>query len=119
MSGGPEKAGEKGAGLRSHPEGLALTLKVVPGAKASRIDGWEEDADRSPLLRLRVSAAPEKGKANGAVLKLLAKSLGLPAGRLRVLSGQTGRTKVVLIEDAQRQEGGALTARLEAAARKK
>ena len=49
-------------------------------------------------LKMRVRAAPEKGRANRAVERLLAAELGLPAGSLRVVAGQTGRDKTVEID---------------------
>lgn len=49
-------------------------------------------------LKLRVRAAPEKGRANRAVERLLAAELGLPAGSVRVVGGHTGRDKVVEVD---------------------
>ena len=72
--------------------GARLTLRVTPGAGADRV-ALEEDG----RLSIRVTAAPENGKANAAVLKLLAKALGVPKSRLTILRGQSGRDKVVEI----------------------
>lgn len=76
-----------------------LKLKVVPGASRERIDGWLGDA-----LKLRVRAAPEQGRANAAVEKLLAEALGLPARRVRIVSGFTNAAKLVEIEGLQADE---------------
>lgn len=73
--------------------GARLSLRVSPGARTESI---LEAADGT--LRLRVTAPPEKGKANAAVLKLLARALGVPKSRLRLLRGQGARDKVVVID---------------------
>jgi len=71
---------------------INLKVKVVPGASQSAIVGWLGDA-----LKIRISAAPEKGKANDAVLSLLADTLGLPKSALRLVSGHRSPHKVVEI----------------------
>lgn len=62
-----------------------------------RIDGLLSDAKGETHLKLRVSAVAEKGKANDAVLKLLAKAWGVPRSSLSISSGETGRNKVVTV----------------------
>ncbi len=49
-------------------------------------------------LRVRVTVAPEGGKANAAVLKLLAKNLGIPKSRMTIIRGQTNRAKVIAFD---------------------
>lgn len=63
------------------------------------------------MLRLRVKAVPDKGKANAAALALLSKALGLPASALTLISGDTARLKTVLA----RGESAALIQALEQA----
>ena len=70
-----------------------LKVKVVPGASRDEIVGWLEDA-----LKVRVSAPPERGKANAAVCKLLAKQLGLPKGAVTVVQGHGSAHKRLRIE---------------------
>lgn len=89
---------------------LKLRLKVVPGASREGVDGWLGDA-----LKVRVRAAPEKGRANAAVEKLLAAALGLRPAQVRVVSGFTIPNKVVEIDDL---DEGELTRRLGVEARK-
>ncbi|MGK2742469.1 DUF167 domain-containing protein [Tepidicaulis sp. LMO-SS28] len=100
-----------GDGLKEHENGLLLSVRVSPGARQTKAPGWEPGAGGQMQLRLRVSAPPEKGKANEAVLKLLAGLFGVPRGRLRLVSGESGRTKTVLIEG----EAAALRAALDKA----
>ena len=58
------------------------------------------------MLRVRVSAVPDKGKANAAVVALLAKALGVPKSSVSVVSGETARLKTVAISgDSERLAG--------------
>ena len=74
-------------------EGGQLAVRVTPGARSEGL--WIE-ADR---VLVKVRAQPESGAANDAVLKLLAKALGLPATRLRMLRGATSREKIFAIRE--------------------
>lgn len=67
-----------------------LRLRVVPGSGSTGIvgrygEGW----------KVRVAAPPERGKANEAVVRLLARTLGLPARSVVLVSGHGGRDKMV------------------------
>lgn len=96
--------------FRAVPGGVALRLRVTPRGGADRVEGIGADAAGNAHILLRVSAIAEKGKANEAVLKLLAKSTGLPRSAFSIASGETGRMKAVLAAG----EPEALLARLEA-----
>ncbi|MGI3184395.1 DUF167 domain-containing protein [Nioella aestuarii] len=74
--------------------GTRIAMRVTP--KASRNALVPADTSDGPL-RVYVTTAPESGKANAAVLKLLAKALGLPKSRLSIVQGETGRDKLVEI----------------------
>lgn len=69
-----------------------LSIKVAPGARRNAITGFLGEA-----LKISVTAAPERGKANAAVEALLAEQLGLPRVAVRVVGGETFRTKKVEI----------------------
>lgn len=84
-------------GLRTIDTGIVMQVRLQPGAGANRIDGVEEMADGRRRLRVRVTAAPEKGKANKAMIKLLAKQWKRPAGSLAVVGGLSSRDKQVEI----------------------
>ena len=73
-------------------------MKVSPGASRDRILG-----EHAGALKVSVSAAPEKGKANKAVCALLARRLHLPKSHLSVVSGETSRDKRILIRGADVQ----------------
>lgn len=66
-----------------------LTLRVTPGARSESI----EIGDGVVLVKVRTK--PQDGKANEAVLELLAEALGVATSRLQLLRGATGREKLV------------------------
>ncbi len=72
---------------------LRLTVKVKPGAKK---EGISITPDGS--LEVRVSAPPEKGKANERLIELLAEHFGVAKSRISIVSGHTQRQKVVEID---------------------
>lgn len=71
-----------------------LKVKVVPGSSRDEIVGWLGDA-----LKIKVMAPPERGKANDAVVELLAERLGLSADAITVVSGHSSPSKVVAVTD--------------------
>lgn len=66
-----------------------LALRVTPGA---RVESVELGAG---VLLVKVRTKPEDGKANAAVLQVVAAALGIATSRLRLLRGATGRDKLV------------------------
>ncbi len=77
-------------------DGARLRLKVRPQARRDAIDGVVPDID-GEALAVSVTAAPEDGKANDAVIALLAKNWNLPRGAFAVTSGATSRRKSLRI----------------------
>jgi uncharacterized protein len=71
---------------------ITFTVRVMPRASASGLGG-----ERAGALVVRVTAPPVDGRANDAVVALLAEAMGVPRRAVRVESGATGRTKVVSI----------------------
>lgn len=76
-------------------DGARIALRVTPNARSNRIGGPQTRADGSCVLIVRVTAPPNKGAANDAVIALVAKALGLSKSTLSLASGQTSRTKVI------------------------
>jgi uncharacterized protein (TIGR00251 family) len=70
-----------------------LTVKVVPGARHSRVVGMLGEA-----LKVQVAAPAERGKANDAVIDLLAAHFGVKRGQVKIASGHGQARKVVEIE---------------------
>ncbi len=83
---------------RTCPGGLELFLRVTPNAGRDGIDGVEVRDDGRAVLRARVSAVPDRGKANAAVMALVAKALGVPKSAVELVSGETARLKTLWIE---------------------
>ena len=81
---------------RSH-DGVLIVLRVTPNAGRDAIEGVERRDDRSACLRVRVAAVADRGRANAAVITLLAKALGVSKSTLSVQSGATSRLKTVSV----------------------
>lgn len=82
---------------RLSPDSVTLHLRVTPNASADRIEGTEIRDDGSAVLRLRVRAVPDKGRANAAVVALLARALGVPKSTITLIAGETARLKTLRI----------------------
>jgi uncharacterized protein YggU (UPF0235/DUF167 family) len=80
---------------RRESAGLRLFLRVTPNAGVDRIEGVEVRDDGKAVLRLRVRAVPDKGKANAAVITLFAKVLDIPRSAIALVSGDTARLKTL------------------------
>jgi uncharacterized protein YggU (UPF0235/DUF167 family) len=72
-------------------------VRLTPRARADRIEGLAADAEGNPVLKAAVTAPPEKGKANAALVALLAKAWRLPKSALAIQAGASGRRKSVTI----------------------
>jgi uncharacterized protein len=70
-----------------------LPVKVVPGASCSRITGRYGDG-----IKVQVAAAPERGKANEAMIDLLAEAFGIKRNQVTIVSGHTQPRKIVQID---------------------
>jgi uncharacterized protein YggU (UPF0235/DUF167 family) len=81
--------------------GETFVVRVTPKASADRVTVAAPegaDAGAPPEVRVAVTAAPEDGKANAAVLKILAKAMGLPRSRLSIVRGETARVKTIRVD---------------------
>jgi uncharacterized protein (TIGR00251 family) len=96
--------------LSRHADGARATLRVTPRARQDGVIGVGIDGAGRHYLAVRVSAPPEAGKANAAVIKILARRWRIPQGDLEVVSGASARRKVLQIHGSP----DALVARLEA-----
>ena len=74
------------------PAGAVLNLRIVPRAAKNALAGEHGDA-----LKIRLCAPPVDGAANAALIEFLAETFALPRARVQLLSGQTSRTKRVLL----------------------
>ena len=74
-------------------DGLVLTVRLTPKGGRDAIDGIERMADGRSVLKVRVRAAPREGEANAALVRLVAKSLGVAARQVALVAGATARIK--------------------------
>ncbi len=82
-------------------DGIKLFIKVSPKASANLIRGVEAVSDNQTAVKILVTAVPEEGKANKAVINLLAKMLKLPKSDMCVIQGETSKVKTLLIKGDQ------------------
>ena len=85
--------------------GVRLRLKVQPRARRNRIAGLVTEADGHQALKVAVTAAPESGAANDAVIALLAKELQLAKSALSLVAGATDRRKIIKLTGDPQQLG--------------
>lgn len=72
--------------------GVVFTAKIVPGSSRTAVCGLLDE-----MLKIKVSAPPEKGKANKCLLDFLAKQLGVKRNAVSIISGKTSRVKHVQV----------------------
>lgn len=81
-------------------ESFKLSVYVQPGARETAIVGWVGD-----VLRVSISAPPVDGKANEALIALLAKTLGVPKSGVRIQRGGSSRRKTMEVEGLSEEVG--------------
>lgn len=77
---------------------LRLSVRLTPNGGRDVLEKLETSADDDVVLKARVSAVPENGKANKALIALLAKSLRIPKSTISFISGETARKKILRID---------------------
>lgn len=85
--------------IKELDDGIVVGVRVQPKASSNRITGLHGDA-----LKVCVTAAPTDGKANKAVVALLAKAFGVKKYDVSIVSGQSSRTKNVEIKNCSKNE---------------
>jgi hypothetical protein len=81
------------------PVGITFQVKVVPAGSKTAFGGIYGD-----MLKVKLSAAPEKGKANEALLDYLAESLGIKRKSIKIVSGLTSKVKLIEVERVSQNE---------------
>lgn len=79
--------------LELHPDGVILPVRAQPGAKKNAITGEHDGA-----LKVAVTQAPEKGKANKALVEVVAKAFGIKKSQVSLVSGETSQRKKFLLK---------------------
>src|SRR4051812_49373064 len=85
--------------LADHAEGLILPVRAQPGARRNGVQG-----EQGGSLKIAVTAPPEDGRANEALVEVLRKTLALKRSQVELISGQTSRDKRFLIRGLGRTE---------------
>lgn len=78
-------------------EGVRVRIRLTPKAAQNRVDGIVADAQGNGVLRIAVTTVPEHGRANVALIKLLAKQWRVPKSALSLVQGSKDRNKTLLI----------------------
>lgn len=84
--------------ITSNAHGLILPVRASPGAKRDALAGQHDGS-----LKISVTAPPDKGKANAAIIALLSDLLHLPKSNITLLSGETSRQKKFCIEGIDKE----------------
>lgn len=79
------------------PNGVQVRLRVSPRAARNGCQGLHHDADGNTVLKVLVTSAPEAGRANKAVIAMLAKEWDLPKSALEIVAGNTSRNKTMVV----------------------
>lgn len=95
---------------RATRDGIEVRVRLTPKAARDAVEGLARLDDGTAVLRVRVRAVPEAGRANAALTELIAARVGVAKSRVRVVAGAASRLKLVVIGG----EPGALAAQLEA-----
>lgn len=94
------------------PDGIAVAVRAQPGARREGVLGVAEAAARlgwpAARLRVAVTAPPEDGRANAAILRLLAAELAVKPAACRLAQGQSSREKLITVEGDAGLLGAAL-----------
>jgi uncharacterized protein len=89
------KAAAEPSPFKPSADGIRVAVRLTPGAAADRIQGTALEADGTLSLKCAVGAVAIEGKANAALVKLLAKSWRLPKSSIALVRGQRARRKLL------------------------
>lgn len=81
--------------LTAQPDGVRVAVRLTPKASRNAVQGVAPEADGGAVLKASVTAVPENGKANAALIALLAKAWRLPKGSFTIVAGATDRRKTI------------------------
>lgn len=79
------------------PGGIRVRLRLTPKASANRITGLKDDGEGGSVLNVTVTTIPEDGKANAALIKLLAREWKLAKSSFQITRGATDRNKTLFV----------------------
>jgi uncharacterized protein YggU (UPF0235/DUF167 family) len=77
---------------------VRFAVRLTPRGGRDAMEGWTQDSAGKKYLKARVSLPPEDGKANKALIALLAKTLDIPKSTIRIAAGETSRLKTIEVD---------------------
>ena len=77
---------------------MRLRVRLTPKGGRDAIEGWWTDSAGQEALKARVAAPPEDGKANIALIELLARALAVKKSAVRIAAGASSRLKTIEID---------------------
>jgi hypothetical protein len=83
--------------IQNRSDGVSVRVRLTPKGGRDAVEGWDTDSAGVSHLKVRVRAAPESGKANAALVDLIAKMLGVPRSSVVIVNGEKARLKTVAI----------------------
>jgi len=98
--------------IREEQGGLRLFVRLTPRSSRDAVEGPVTLDDGRVVLKVRVRAVPEKGRANAALIKLIAKKLDVARSGVTIAAGATARLKSLRIEGDAKALGRQVAARL-------
>lgn len=78
---------------------MKFTVRVTPNAKRDEVLGWKDG-----VLRVKVNAPPVDGKANAALINLLAEALNISTSAITIIAGVAARSKVIELDGIEAEE---------------
>ena len=72
---------------------VTLVVRLTPRGGRDAAEGWAQDGDGRPYLKVRVASPPVEGAANAALIAFVAKTLKVPRSAVRLAAGETSRLK--------------------------
>ena len=85
--------------LQPHPQGVILPVRAQAAARQNAIRG-----EQNGMIKVSVTQAPEKGKANKAIIEVLADRLSLRTSQIELVSGETSPQKLFLVRGISLKE---------------
>jgi uncharacterized protein (TIGR00251 family) len=76
-------------------DGVRVAIRLMPRGRGDRVEALVQGADGAAVLQVSVTAPPADGRANDALLRLLAKEWGVPRRDIAIVSGPKNRNKIV------------------------
>lgn len=89
--------------IREHADGCILSVRAQPGARRDAVVG-----EHAGMLKVAVSAPPDKGRANEAIIEVLSTALGIKRSQVELISGATSRQKQFLLRGLTTEKASAL-----------